>query len=533
MKLLKLKQYLFLYSVTLIVGFAFIVEISKSQINCETDINPQYKLKSDILADKIFLSTNTITDWTSDMNVFARGIVLGKVNVSDLTKILTKYQSNNDWQGIIYTKRYSELLNYSPLMIDEVVKWALNQTPMFENYSLPVTQSDHYFNMWRQYTLYGYRYAKELNYLTEKWNATSAFEGLRNCRITNSRAFYECNPDTNSTKDLFNTRWMSTANLANCFTILFNETSLEEALEYAFQEWLDLNTYYWNEHKNGYDYARSWKTWEWDAIEVFFNFDKLRRLNGTLQNWDRVYIDLQNRYLVNSWDSHQWRANVVVHSKGSNRRELFGTLDAWMLLHTYFAHFNKTNKLHMQRMLEGEKVIQAWQALLRPEAGLYDSETFRFTLAAEKPVYTDYATTEGCMTLFLMGISPQDGGGLLIPKRCNAFSGEPFPADVFRFYYHNRQIIIPIGAKTTLKFLYGSEYPIHYFAEGGLYRITFSSDWNSIIQVEQIEEILSGIPREPTLTSSSTTEISLIGFQIGLILLIYYKLWIKKKSLIL
>jgi len=229
--------------------------------------------------------------------------------------------------------------------------------------------------------------------------------------------------------------------------ILFNETGLEEALDYALQEWSDLNTFYWNEEKQGYDYARTWKIWEWDVIDVFYNYEKLLRLNQSLQNWDRVYIDLQNRYLVNLWDSHQWKAKVVVHSKGTNQRELFGTLDAWMLLQSYFSHFNQTNQLHMQNMLEGDKINQAWRALLKPEAGLYDSKTSRFTMAAENPKYTDYATAEGCVTLFLMGISPQDGRGLLIPKRCHDFSGEPFPADVFRFFYHSNQIIIPIKLK--------------------------------------------------------------------------------------
>ncbi|MFX0208063.1 MAG: hypothetical protein ACFFDT_18905 [Candidatus Hodarchaeota archaeon] len=504
---------------------------------------------SETLADRIFLSKNTITDWTSEISLFVRGIILGEVNISDLDEMIASYQSTNNWKGVLCAKRYSELLNYSTPMINKAVKWALNQTPMFERYSLPVTQSDNYFNMWRQYTLYGYRHAKELNYFTDKWNASSAFEGLRNCRITNNRAFYECNPDTNSTKDLFDTRWMSTANLANSFMILFNETGQAEALEYAFQEWSDLNTYYWNEDKQGYDYARTWRTWEWDAIDVFFNYDKLRKLNGTLHNWDRVYIDLQNRYLVNLWDSHQWVANVVVHSKGTTRRELFGTLDAWMLLHSYFGHFNQTNQLHMQNMLEGEKISQAWQALLSPEAGLYDSDTFRFTMAAENPKYSDYATAEGCMALFLMGVSPQTGRGISIPKRCHAFSGEPIPVDVFRFFYHKKQIIIPVCAGTTLKFLYGSIHPIYSFNEAGIYKITFSSDWNSITQVEQINSVPFEAPPVPITISSPSieytshhqssyvsqlsepqaAEISYIGIQTGLVILVYCRLRPKRK----
>jgi hypothetical protein len=277
---------------------------------------------------------------------------------------------------------------------------------------------------------------------------------------------------------------MSTANLADCFMMLYHETGSPTALNYALQEWKDLNTYYWvGDH---YKYSRSWSTWEWSGIEVFFNYDKLRELNGTLEDWDRVYVDLQNRYLAQLWSSPQWRNKVVAHSQGASQLRLHGTLDAWMMLSSYFGHFSSGNQSNSRNLLEGATVTQAWQALLSPEAGLYDPATYRFKLDSDASDYTDYATAEGCMTLFLMGISPQSGAGLMIPKRVSGYSGEPFPADVFRFLYDARQVVIPVYGGTTLKFLFGSSHPSFTFPVDGLYRVTFSSDWNSIARVDPL-----------------------------------------------
>jgi len=516
------------------------------------------------LAHQIFISKNTISNWEESATLLVRGIVLGEAEISDLDKVITKFISDDNWKGVLVVKRYSELLNYSSSTIDEGVRWALNETPMFEHYAVPKTKSDNYFWMWQQYVLYGYKYSRELNYLTEKWNATSAFEGFRNCRISFGRAFYECNPDTNSSKNLFGTRWMNTANLANSFMILYNETGLTEALDFAIQEWNDLNTYYWNEDKSGYEYSRTWKIWEWSTINVFFNYEKLHLLNGTLDNWDRAYTDLQSRYLNDQWAAPLWGNKVVVHYEGSSQKRLRATLDAWLMLLTYFGDFNPTNQINMQKMLEGESETMAWQALLSSGTGLYDSETYRFKIDSDSAGYTDYGTAEGCMTLFLMGMSPQSGSGLMIPKRCHDYSGEPFPVDVFRFLYSDQQIIIPVYGGTTIKFLYGTLYPSYSFEETGLYGITFAPDWNSIIQVELIGNIsstpsftvspsntatsattdssptstfdsktINSTTETPSLPSSSgpqTTNIPIIGLQLSILLIVVRRMRTRSKK---
>ncbi|MFX0135960.1 MAG: hypothetical protein ACFFDN_20120 [Candidatus Hodarchaeota archaeon] len=456
-------------------------EITDSDIalNSNSESNDRLKSPKEIpenLADQINVSKNTISDWTANSKLWARGYVLGETDASDLDFIITNYKSNNDWLRVFETKTCADRINYSSSIINETVKWALNYTPMFKNYSIPQTSYDegiYYFNMWARWALNGFRYSRELNYLINKWNITSAFEGLKACRDYFGRAFYFCNPDILTCKNLFGTRWMSTSNLADCFMNIYRETGLSEALTYALKEWADLNNYYWIENPGYYKYPRSSSStfrYEWSFIEVFFNYHKLKKLNGTLNNWNRVYIDLQNRFLAQKWSSPQWRDKVVSHCDGGGEKRLFATENAWLVLLTYFGNFNYPNQINLRNMLEGGSSLPGWKEILN--SGLYDNTTYRFTHDSGDP-FSDHGTSIGCLTLFLMGISPQNGPGLNVPKRCQSYAAEPFPMDVFKFLYDDHQIVIPVYGGTTLKFLYGTSYPSYTFPEDGVYTVTF------------------------------------------------------------
>ncbi len=460
------------------------------------------------LATTIKKSIDTFDEWASS-DLVVRGIVLGLYTVKDLEIRINESAHYGSWDDVFIGKNYADLLNYTSPVIDNAVKKALDNYTMFKNYALPKNRANEdYFNLWGQFALYGFKYAKELNYQRVKWDPYSAFEGLKNCRDANGQAFYFCNPDTSSTLDGSGTRWMSTANLASCFIMLYEVTNDTEMLDYALQEWQDLNDYYWSETKQAYDYARNWRIWEWSTIEVFFNYEKLRKANGSLDNWDRVYTDLQNRYLRLMWDSPQWGSQVVVHSEGASQRRLHGTLDAWLMLLTYFGYFSEGNQNNMKAMLEGTSNLPSWQGILEPGAGFYDPSTCQFKLDSDDTSTSDYATSEGILTLILNGISPQNGGGLIIPKRADGYSGGVFPVDILRFWYDEQKIMIPVYANTTLKFLYGDTQPEYPFTEHGLYNVSFTSDWNSIVDVELVKAVEvdpADVPRRTINSSSSTT----------------------------
>lgn len=446
------------------------------------------------LAEYINLSVSSVKNWTCRsgcgmIQTFARGLVLGKKSTSDIDTLVTRCKSSKSYLGVFCAAQFADLLNYSSNTIDDSIKWALNFTPMFKNYSIPKTQTNpDYFSVWNRVVLYGFQYSRELNCSTDKWNASSALAGFVACRETYGKAFYRFNPDTLGfdINPIDGTRWMSVANLADCFMILYRETNNQTALDYALQEWQDLNDYYWSGGSH-YKYGRKIRfnpvEYEWSAIEVFFIFEKLRLLNGTLDNWTRVYTDLQDRYLSEVWDSPQWLDKVVRHSNKGSQKRLHGTLDAWLLMHTYFGNFSFGNQTNYQNMLEGNGVTQAWQALLNTTTGLYNSTTHCFKMDSDLSEASDYATAEGCIALFMMGMSVQSGQGLMIPKRCYGYSGEPFPVDVFRFYNDINRLIIPVYGGTTIEFMYGSGNVTYTFPESDIYCIVFSSDWNEIRSV--------------------------------------------------
>jgi hypothetical protein len=457
-----------------------------------TDLDEKNAISYEIvdnLADTIKKSIDAISSWSTS-ELIALGIMLGTHTVEDLESYIITSGNQNYWPGIIRGRHYADLYGYNSLAIDNEVKRALDGYLMFSNYSVPLSRpADNHMSLWDQYTLLGFNYAIELNYSTDKWDPFSAYQGLKNCRDTIGRAFYACNPDTNQTWALFNTRWMSTSNLASSFMRLYELTNDTRMLDSALQEWDDLNRYYWSPSKKGYDYSRKWRTWEWSTLEVFFNYDRLRKLNGSLNLFDRIYIDAMHRYLTLSWNSPQWKNKVVAHSEGASQRRLHATADAWQILLTYFGYFPDSIQQNMKSMLEGTYDLPAWEALLNSNAGLYFPSTGLFQYDSNSLGPTDGATTEGILTLFLLGVSPQNGGGLILPKRIVGYSGGYFPADRLRFWYNEQKIMLPIYANTTLKFLYGDLNPEYEFAEHGLYNITFSLDWNSVTNVDLVKSI--------------------------------------------
>jgi hypothetical protein len=467
----------------------------------------------DNLSDTIMKSIDAISTWNS-IDLIVLGITLGTLTIEDLESHIVACGNQSYWGSVILGKFYADLYGYSSLAIDNEVKKALEGYPMFSDYAVPLTRpADDHMSLWDQGMLLGFNYAIELNYSTDKWNPFSAYEGLKKCRDSNGRAFYACNPDTNHTWSMYGTRWMSTSNLASAFMRLYELTNDTRMLDSALQEWDDLNKYYWSTSKNRYDYSRNWRTWEWSTLEVFFNYDRLKKVNGSLKLFDRIYIDAMNRYLISSWNSPQWINKVVAHSKGAAQRRLHATTDAWQILLTYFGYFTDRAQQNMKSMLEGTYHVPAWEALLDSTPGLYDPSTGLFQYDSNSAGPTDLATTEGILALFLMGISPQNGGGLILPKRVIGYSGGYYPVDTLRFWYNEQKIMLPIYANTTLKFLYGDFNPEYKFDQHGLYNITFSSNWNNITSVDLVKSIeidLKDVPVRltseipPTITESTT-----------------------------
>ena len=207
-----------------------------------------------ILADRINATLNAVGDWNSLVNV---GTVMGKSSPADYDRWIANAAKQSDWTNVLAIKRHAEHSDYSSQTIDSNLRLALSNMPMFKRFSLPITNSDGYagapyFWTTNRHVLHGYRYARELNWETYKWNAVSGFLGLKSVRDKTGSAFYKVNPDSADSSSMLGTRWHEAGNLMDSFFILYR-AGVGDALNYAVQEWVWLNSHLWS--ADHYDYA--------------------------------------------------------------------------------------------------------------------------------------------------------------------------------------------------------------------------------------------------------------------------------------
>jgi len=435
-------------------------------------------------AEQIDTSLNTITDFAKEP-MFAR--LLGRVanDVFD-TKIDSEKAASN-WLGILFTKLEAELCDYQSSTIDTAIKDALTNITMATAYAIPINSDTAYFQCWRGSDLNAYRYSKELNHETAKWNLQNAYNGFKTVRQAQTRVYWRFNPDTGAVERMFGGRWHQSGCLSRIWT-LFYDMGITEALQMAEDEWNHLNSVYWN--TDHFIYAPDWVNWEMTAPRVFFAYLTLwLRKNRTLPNFERIVTDIENRYLLELWGSPQWGGYKVTihHYSGNLERRLDAQLSAIGLLHLVYPLLSQTAKGNFRKLLKGEEVTSMNDALLGSD--LFDSATNRFRLTSGLSL-TDSATLYGCVALFLQSIIP-DSGFLAVPIQSVAYrTNDVFFADShhFGFDYGKKQIKIPCFSG-RIEFKLGTALTSYDFPTDGIYQVTFSDDWNSITAVEKVGDL--------------------------------------------
>jgi hypothetical protein len=436
------------------------------------------------LADQINRTVESVSDWN---DLVSMGTVLCQSSLSDFDSWITRSADASDWANVFFIKSHSEHAGFSSGTIDAKVRLALSNMPMFEKYSLPITDigtdiSTSTFWPQNRYPLHGYRYSRELAQDTDRWNAYSGFLGLKNVRDNFGTAFYSANPDTNAAQGMsYGPRWLDAGNLMDAFLILSKE-GIEDSLTYAVNEWRWLNSNLWR--ADHFTYAAAWVGWEFSVMDVLPNVMKLHLNGRSLDNPERVTADLQSRYLSTSWQSPQWSQIgpvAIHHNPGNPERRLDGTLGAWIMNHTFYSIFNPSNQANMRAMLEGNGVTQAWKGLVASDLRQDGGDSYMLT---SKLQASDQATAEAALAFLLLGISPQSGNGLAIPLISGFHSDYNAMNSLhFGFDYNGHSIKIPVWGGTELKFMYGTTPVTRYFGGSGIYEITFSSDWNNITGV--------------------------------------------------
>ena len=258
--------------------------------------------------------------------------------------------------------------------------------------------------------------------------------------------------------------------------------------------WTNNNLWYQNTH---YKYALNWADYECEAGFFAKIASNLKYYENDLGNWSRIFIDLQNRFLVDKWNSKQWFSNsenkatyVVVHHYPSNpQRRLQNTIGAWTTLLAFYNMLENESQYSMQEMLRGYGGLDpAWKLLESPEANLYDSVSGKFKWASDGAV-SDDATAYALTLMLFLGIVPKTTA-IVFPLE--EYSYEYFfdiDPELYSLNLNATTLRVTVIAGGQLEFIYGAVPVLCEFPSSGIYEIKFSSDWNSILNISKLQDL--------------------------------------------
>jgi hypothetical protein len=407
----------------------------------------------------------------------------------------------------------AEIIGYSSPTLTEKTKLMLDNQRIITPEGLPSAYNTGYWYNWDWCVLDCFRWAKQLGYRTDKFaDASSAFKRLKSKRYplptSPPYVFYAWDPQTDETLSMLGGRWHQVAQLIGVW-LKFYELGVKDALNMAYEEWKLLNDKYWSFAywtDDYYIYAPDLPGFEVRNPDVFQTVAKAYTINPLLfgTEFHRIAVDLQTRYLAKAWGSPPWGGkNVTVHHYPANFEQRLDGLHCWAVLHMFYDHFKDASKSNMRKMLLGDGMVSASDALL--SSPLFSGNRFRMT---DKTNYEDAWTIWGCMVLFLMSIIP-DTGHLATPVQVEGFGPQEwafFDPNNFGFNYAARKIKIPVYHGTLL-FKFGDKVASATFPEDGIYTVTFSSDWNTVTGISKVGPFVSrtlGGYYEPTLVERET-----------------------------
>jgi len=441
----------------------------------------------------------TITNW-KEVDTVLYGIAFKKIDATALDEVVTNEADAKNWLNVAKALTRAEIIGYSSPTIEEKTKEFLSNCPFFSSAKLPKTSTEGWSN-WGHCVLNGYKWSKQLNWETDRWDVSNGYEALYKFRFKQPAVYWFCNIDTGEVERLFGGRWHQCGMLISLWT-KFMEVGEGRAWSAVNMEWNNLNQNYWkNDH---YIYAPEWPDWEMRFDMVATNIIKAYRLLPHILGdyIFRIKIDLEKRLVLSLWNSPQWGGYKVCvhHYAGNMQRRLDPTMGAWMILHAFYRIMSDKAKRNIRTMLLGEGVTKASDAILESE--LFDSASNRFRRANDD-TWSDEWTAKGCAALFYTAIVPNTGA-LAIPiiseGTGTAYPNDTFNPTHFEFDYLNRTVKVPLYAG-KVGFQFGTKLVEEVFPFDGIYKITFSQDWNSILQKTKVGD-LTGLyvekPRLPT-----------------------------------
>ena len=444
---------------------------------------------SPTLAEQIEACTSAV-DWGSPDTIFSVthfGQVFSKLSLNAYDQAFQALDSNPVEK--LKAVRLAEIDGYTGTTWETAAMDCLNRISMVGGLPMTSSEAGGVFHVYYRYVLNGYQYAEELNYQTEKWNKTEAFDDMTKLYDLKNAPFLYGNPETNFTWYPYHRYYDDTAQCLNIFIKLSN-LGVSDATAKADEvyDWLNdpSKSNLWNDTYYKYRPEGGIECETGPFNMLIANYYK----HKTSLNYypERCVSDLNYKLLAQGWNSPLWSPDcyVIRHAVTNPQKRMQNTLVAWTALQAYWPFFSNSQKSTIVQLLTGNP--KAWYGMCQ-YSGLYQDSSKRWCLTSSDGATSDHGTVCAAMLLFLLGIVP-DTGYLAIPlneEYYEDFWGF-YPRTHFMFDYSNRRIRIPVNAG-TLKFQYGTNPLSWTFPYTGIYEVRFSSDWNNITGATYIEEL--------------------------------------------
>ena len=484
------------------------------------------------LADTINIVLNGVQEQNSPWNVIYDQIFC-RQNTTVYDNAITKALNDQDYKEVIFIARLAELNNYTSKTIDNSVIVALENMPMTGN--LPVTyngkEAINSFMLYDRYMINMYRYAKNFN--ITRWDINAAYNDFVKAYNTPpagsvSGEMLWIRPQQNYAQSHTSRYYDEHAETLSIF-LLFALNGVQNATAYAEDAWENTQAH-WNGTMYGYTGKNAMVECEMGNFAQIIT--QYKNSQNNIPYYDRVILDLENKLLIEQYNSPGWGSvGVIKHADSNNQNRLYETMGNIIALQMLYPQFTEGNQTNFQNMLS-----TGWRGLIN--SSLYNSNVNKFsamdTTAGIAGNYNDQATLLGAMTLFLYGITPQTGS-LAINANEERYHDYRtcFQTEQWQFNYTDHSIRIPIN-KGSIAFTFGTQTVIQDFPKNGVYNIQFSNDWNTITAttLKTTENTTTTPPNNtnPKQTPHTTYLAGIICISITITLILYKKRHNKYKT---
>ena len=467
-------------------------------------------------------------NFKSDLDTAYMGLNFGTVTLQSFQNMIDSLP-NSSWTTILYWYAVVEKYNIAN---QTTIERALDAATMLPN-GLPSESVDlsgkPCFQVYDRYLIYGYFWANQYQYDQSKWNLTIAYNSY-DAAVTNCKITYHTPPlwiYGDNTAMPYSGRYYDETGQSLDGYLEFYKFGITQALSGAENLWNFENSFYWNGAYYGYTGANGLYECEAGGFEQIIW--KLYDYNTSLPNIQNLLTDVNNRYLSNLWNSPQWLDYVVQHANSNSQRRLENTQIDWQSIIGTYPLLSSSSQLEIQQLLNGSaygiinniNVNQpVWSLLSNPSAGLYDPSTGLYRIHSDTGP-SSAATALAANLLMDMGII-QTTATLAVPLEeiYYEYTYNIIDKDLYSMDFNTDSIRIPISSPGELTFLYGSTPVTCAFNEVGVWNVTFSSDWNSVISANYVGSLPTNRLYYPTNLNnnqgslSSTYVFSQRGFQL-------------------